>query len=96
MFADTYTTIVGGIKRHPSSTENGRTLTSWLMSTARNSTRWLLRCQGLSLGLGCYLGCYQKAIKKIVERLDEETQVKYQAEAKKWTEQQPPPRQQQR
>jgi hypothetical protein len=43
-----------------------------------------------------YLSCYKKGIKIIDEGLDEETRVKYRAEAKKWTEQKPPPRQQQR
>jgi hypothetical protein len=47
-------------------------------------------------GSAAYLGCYKKAIKTINEGLDEETRVKYRADAKKWTEQKPPPRQQQR
>jgi hypothetical protein len=51
---------------------------------------------GDKAGSRAYLGCYKKAIKKIDEGLDEDTQVKYRAEAKKWTEQQPPPRQQHR
>ncbi|KAI9441037.1 hypothetical protein BJY52DRAFT_1195315 [Lactarius psammicola] len=46
-------------------------------------------------GSAAYLGCYKKAIKIINERLDEETWVKYRAEAKKWTEQRPPHGQQQ-
>jgi hypothetical protein len=51
---------------------------------------------GSKAGSGRYLSCYKNGIKKIDERLDEDTQVKYRAEAKKWTEQQPPPRQQRR
>ncbi|KAI9456959.1 hypothetical protein BJY52DRAFT_1187564 [Lactarius psammicola] len=47
-------------------------------------------------GSAAYLGCYKKAVKIINERLDEETRVKYRAEAKKWTEQRPPHGQQQR
>jgi hypothetical protein len=46
-------------------------------------------------GLGPYLGCYKNAVKTIDKGLDEETRVKYRAEARKWTEQKPPPRQQQ-
>jgi len=51
---------------------------------------------GSRLGSAAYLGCYKKAVKIINERLDEETRVKYRAEAKKWTEQRPPHGQQQR
>lgn len=51
---------------------------------------------GSKAGSAAYLGCYQRAIKSIDQRLDEETRVKYRAEATKWTEQIPPPRQQQR
>lgn len=47
-------------------------------------------------GSGAYLGCYKKAIKAIEEGLDEDTRQKYRAQATKWSEQQPPPRQQQR
>jgi hypothetical protein len=47
-------------------------------------------------GSGAYLGCYRRAIKTIEEGLDEETRQKYRAQAKKWSEQKPPPRQQQR
>ncbi|KAI9436344.1 hypothetical protein H4582DRAFT_2058994 [Lactarius indigo] len=51
---------------------------------------------GSKRGSAAYLGCYKKSIKVISQRLDEHTRVKYRAEAKKWTEQQAPPRQQQR
>ncbi|KAI9440947.1 hypothetical protein H4582DRAFT_2074735 [Lactarius indigo] len=51
---------------------------------------------GSTPGSRSYLGCYRKAVKLIGERLDEDTQVKYRAEAKKWAEQGVPPRQQQR
>ena len=47
-------------------------------------------------GSGAYLGCYKKAIKAIEEGLDEDTRQKYRAQAMKWSEQQPPPHQQQR
>ena len=47
-------------------------------------------------GSGAYLGCYKKAIKAIEEGLDKDTRQKYRAQATKWSEQQPPPRQQQR
>ncbi|KAH9168202.1 hypothetical protein EDB89DRAFT_2074137 [Lactarius sanguifluus] len=43
-----------------------------------------------------YLACYKKAMKVIEEGLDEETQVEYRVEAKKWAEQEAPPQQQQR
>jgi hypothetical protein len=46
-------------------------------------------------GSAAYLGCYKKAVKTINEGLDEDTRVKYRAEAKKWSEQMPPPRKQQ-
>ncbi|KAI9429142.1 hypothetical protein H4582DRAFT_2069283 [Lactarius indigo] len=51
---------------------------------------------GSTSGSRSYLGCYRKAVKLIDERLDEDTRVKYRAEAKKWAEQGVPPRQQQR
>jgi hypothetical protein len=41
-------------------------------------------------GSAAYLGCYRKAIKTVEEGLDEETQLKYRALAKKWSEDQPP------
>ncbi|KAH9030877.1 hypothetical protein EDB85DRAFT_2146391 [Lactarius pseudohatsudake] len=47
-------------------------------------------------GSAAYLGFYKKALKLVHEGLDEETRVKYRAEAKIWEEQKPPPRQQQR
>ncbi|KAN0139582.1 hypothetical protein V8E53_002611 [Lactarius tabidus] len=50
---------------------------------------------GSKPGSAAYLGCYRGAMKNIAEGLDEETQQKYKAQAKKWTEQKPPPRQQQ-
>ncbi|KAH9031104.1 hypothetical protein EDB85DRAFT_2146272 [Lactarius pseudohatsudake] len=43
-----------------------------------------------------YLGCYRKALKIIEKGLSEETKDKYRAQAKKWTEEIPPPRQQRR
>ncbi|KAI9438332.1 hypothetical protein H4582DRAFT_2057761 [Lactarius indigo] len=55
-----------------------------------------LEMSGSKRGSAAYLGCYKKSIKVISQRLDEHTRVKYRAEAKKWTEQQAPPRQQQR
>ena len=51
---------------------------------------------GAKPGSVAHLSCYKKALKAIEEGLDEETRVKYRAEAKKWSEQKPPPRQQQR
>lgn len=47
-------------------------------------------------GSAAYLGCYRRAVKTIEEGLDEETQRKYLAQVKKWSEEKPPPRQQQR
>ncbi len=41
-----------------------------------------------------YLSCYQKALKTVKDKLSEATRAKYRAEAKKWTEDMPPPRQQ--
>ncbi len=49
-----------------------------------------LEMSGSKWGSAAYLGCYKKSIKVISHRLDEDTQVKYRAEAKKWTEQQAP------
>jgi hypothetical protein len=46
-------------------------------------------------GSPSYLACYQKAVKTIDDQLDDATRVKYRADAKKWTEQKPPPLQQQ-
>ncbi|KAF8268514.1 hypothetical protein EI94DRAFT_1700174 [Lactarius quietus] len=51
---------------------------------------------GSKLGSAHYLSFYRKAFKTVEGRLDEETRVKYQADAKEWTENKPPPRQQQR
>ena len=45
-------------------------------------------------GLAAYLGCYRRAVKTIKEGLDEETRRKYLAQAKKWSEEKLPPRQQ--
>ncbi|KAF8264606.1 hypothetical protein EI94DRAFT_1805643 [Lactarius quietus] len=47
-------------------------------------------------GLAEYLGCYQKAVKTIFGGLTEEEITKYKAQAKRWTEDKPPPRQQHR
>jgi hypothetical protein len=47
-------------------------------------------------GSPAYLACYKKAFKTIKDGLDRDTIVKYQAEAKKWTEHRPPPREQMR
>ncbi|KAH9015212.1 hypothetical protein EDB84DRAFT_1567794 [Lactarius hengduanensis] len=41
-----------------------------------------------------YLACYQKALKIVQAGLSQETKEKYRAQAKKWTEDIPPPRQQ--
>ncbi|KAH9009917.1 hypothetical protein EDB83DRAFT_2530998 [Lactarius deliciosus] len=41
-----------------------------------------------------YLACYQKALKILQEGLSQETKEKYRAQAKKWTEDIPPPQQQ--
>ena len=46
-------------------------------------------------GSAAYLGCYRKAVKAIEEGLNKETRQNYRAQAKKWSEQQPPPCQQQ-
>jgi hypothetical protein len=43
-----------------------------------------------------YLKNYRKALKMVVEGFSEETKATYCAQAKKWTEDKPPPRQQQR
>lgn len=51
---------------------------------------------GSKPGSVAYIACYGKAIKMIEEGLDEETRIKYRAEAKQWSEHMPPPRQQQR
>ncbi|KAF8270239.1 hypothetical protein EI94DRAFT_1798298 [Lactarius quietus] len=45
-------------------------------------------------GLAEYIGCYQKAVKTIFGGLTEEEITKYKAQAKRWTEDKPPPRQQ--
>jgi divalent metal cation (Fe/Co/Zn/Cd) transporter len=51
---------------------------------------------GAKVGLVAYIACYSKVLQIIEEGLDEETQEKYQAEAKQWSEQKPPPQIQQR
>ena len=51
---------------------------------------------GSKAGLPAYLAYYEKAFKTIKDGLDKDTRVKYQAEAKKWTEHRPPPREQMR
>ena len=51
---------------------------------------------GSKAGTTHYLSFYRMAYKIIEERLDEETRVKYQAEARQWTEYEPPPQQQRR
>jgi hypothetical protein len=51
---------------------------------------------GSAPGSPRYLGFYQKAMKLVDEGLDEETRVKYRAEAKKWAEKTVPPQEQQR
>ncbi|KAF8260938.1 hypothetical protein EI94DRAFT_1705920 [Lactarius quietus] len=43
-----------------------------------------------------YLGCYQKALKTVLGGLNEEAISKYKAQAKRWTEDRPPPWQQHR
>lgn len=43
-----------------------------------------------------YLRCYRKAFKMVEEGFSDETKAKYRAQAQKWTEDKPPPRQQQR
>lgn len=47
-------------------------------------------------GSSKYISCYRKALKLVEERLDDLTRVRYRAEARKWTEDMPPCRQQQR
>ena len=49
---------------------------------------------GSKAGLPAYLAYYEKAFKTVKDGLDKDTRVKYQAEAKKWTEHRPPPREQ--
>ena len=51
---------------------------------------------GSKSGSADYIACYAAAFKTIEEGLDEETQVKYRAEAKLWSEDKPPPHQQHR
>ena len=51
---------------------------------------------GLKAGLVAYIACYVKALKTIEEGLDEDTRIKYRAEAKQWSEYKPPPHQQHR
>jgi hypothetical protein len=46
---------------------------------------------GVKPGLVAYIGSYRKALQMVDDKLDEETQVKYRAEAKQWTEQKPLP-----
>ena len=43
-----------------------------------------------------YLKSYRKALKIVEESFSEATKLKYRAQAKKWTEDKPPPRQQQK
>jgi hypothetical protein len=50
---------------------------------------------GARPGSVAYISSYRKALQIVDERLDDETCVKYWAEAKKWTEQKPPPQIQQ-
>ncbi|KAN0128686.1 hypothetical protein V8E53_013505 [Lactarius tabidus] len=50
---------------------------------------------GARPGLVAYISSYRKALQIVEERLDDKTHAKYQAEAKKWTEQKPPPQVQQ-
>jgi hypothetical protein len=45
-------------------------------------------------GSPAYIACYTKAVKAIEESLDEDTRVKYRADAKKWSQQMPPPQKQ--
>ncbi|KAF8262443.1 hypothetical protein EI94DRAFT_1704760 [Lactarius quietus] len=49
---------------------------------------------GCKAGSPAYLRCYKKALKIIEDRMDDDDKVKYQADAKKWTEHKLPPRQQ--
>ena len=51
---------------------------------------------GSKAGSPAYLAYYKKAVKTIKDGLDEDTRVKYRAEAKKWTEHRLPPREQMR
>ena len=44
------------------------------------------KMSGSKVGLLAYLACYKKAFKMIKDGLDKDTRVKYQAEAKEWTE----------
>lgn len=52
------------------------------------------KLSGSKPGSAAYLGCYKRAFRRIDDALDEETRVIYRAEAKKWTEEGPPPEQQ--
>ena len=51
---------------------------------------------GSKAGSVAYIACYAKALKTIEEGLDEDTRIKYRAEAKQWSEYKPPPHQQHR
>jgi hypothetical protein len=55
-----------------------------------------LSLSGARAGSGEYLSCYRKALKTLEVGLTEETKAKYTAQAKKWTEDKPSPRQQHR
>ena len=55
-----------------------------------------VKMSGSGPGSGPYLACYKKAVNAVESGLDEDTRVKYQAEAKQWSEQPMPPQQQRR
>jgi hypothetical protein len=55
-----------------------------------------MELSGEKAGSPKYLSCYRKALKTVKEGLTDATRAKYMAEAKKWSEDMPPPRQQQR
>jgi hypothetical protein len=43
-----------------------------------------------------YLKCYQKALKMVEDRMSKEMKAMYRVQAKKWTDDKPPPQQQHR
>ena len=55
-----------------------------------------LLLSGQRAGSPEYLKCYRQALKTIEDGLSEEAKAMYRVEAKKWTEEKPPFRQQQR
>jgi hypothetical protein len=95
MFSDTFSASLGKKTINPFSTESRR-LTTLIDVHLKELDEKAIKMSGSKPGLAAYLGCYRGAMKNITEGLDKETQQKYKAQAKKWTEQKPPPQQQQR